>query len=140
MNTPCFPIDSSSPSTKIRVVQNPRKTFSLFSGLVFSFILFCLPASIPNLIFNLQGAKLKQSTSLVISLWLLLGVVFDCLWVLMRLRSTINDNSGFYARWTLRKSRENVTMFLGLKKEKNRLLSEIECLDDSGHQTEQEHI
>ena len=33
----------------------------------------------------------------------------------MKLRSTINSQSGFYARWNLRKSRENIANFLHIK-------------------------
>ncbi|XP_066912030.1 uncharacterized protein [Clytia hemisphaerica] len=105
----------NSPSKKVRVVQTPRKTFSLFSGLLASFLLFTLPGCIPNLIFNLRGKVLSESTYIIISLWLFLGLVFDCLWILMRLRSTINSQTGFYARWTLRKSRENVANFFNVK-------------------------
>ena len=106
---------ANSPSKKVRVVQAPRKTFSLFSGLLASFLLFTLPACIPNLIFSLRGKILSESTYIIISLWLFLGLVFDCLWILMKLRSTINSQSGFYARWNLRKSRENIANFLHIK-------------------------
>ena len=106
---------ANSASKKVRVVQAPRKTFSLFSGLLASFLLFTLPGCIPHLIFSLRGRILSESTYIVISLWLFLGLVFDCLWILMRLRSTINSQSGFYARWSLRKSRENVANFLNIK-------------------------
>lgn len=134
-----FSVHTSKPK-RVRVVQNPRKTFSLFSGLVFSFILFCLPATIPNLIFNLRGKLLTQSTSLIISLWLLLGVVFNSMWILIRLRSTVNDTSGFYARWTLGKSRENLALFFGRKKKGEHLINENNLDDSTGHATEQEHI
>lgn len=106
---------TNSPSKRVRVVQSPRKTFSLFSGLLASFLFFTLPACIPNVIFNVRGQLPSYSTSMIISLWLFLGVVFNCLWILMRLRSTINSQTGFYARWSLRKSRENIANFLNKK-------------------------
>ena len=89
----------------VRVVSNPRKTFNLFSGLVFLFVLFIIPTSIPNLIFTLRKKYIQDSTSLIVSLWLFLGIVFNSLWIAMRLRSTINDTSGFYARWTLNRGK-----------------------------------
>ena len=97
---------SSSPSFQsdnLHIVSSPRKAFTMFSGLLFSFSFFCLPISIPNLVVALKGQNISQSASVIMSTWLLLGVVFDCMWVLIRLRSTVGDVSGFYSRWTFNK-------------------------------------
>jgi len=136
---------TNSPLKRVRVVQSPRKTFSLFSGLLASFLFFTLPACIPNLIFNLRGQLPSDSTSMIISLWLFLGVVFSCLWILMRLRSTINSQTGFYARWTLRKSRENIAHFLNKKTNGNNnkrcsMREKLVYEDSIGPDTEHETI
>lgn len=131
-----------SPSKKVRVVQNPRKTFSLFSGLLLSFLFFTLPICIPNVIYNLRGRVLAESTSIITALWLLLGVVFDCMWILIRLRSTINDTSGFFARWTLGKSRENISKMLNNRRvHRKGTMKERLVVDESvGPETELENI
>ena len=102
------PIIPNKRKKNLQVVKNPRKTFALFSGIIFSFIVFTLPTAIPNLYSNLKGQHLSKSTSLIISLWLLVGVVFNSLWLLMRLRSTVNDTTGFYGKWSLNKNKRDV--------------------------------
>ena len=105
---------------QLKIVHNPRKTISLFSGLVFSFSIFCLPPSIPNLVFNLRGKLMSPTTSLIISLWILLGILCNSIWILLRLRSTINDATGFYAKWNVRKSRENIVHLIRRTRKSNR--------------------
>lgn len=135
--------DNSTASRKVRVVQNPRKTFSLFAGLLLSFLFFTLPICIPNVIYNLRGRVLSESTSIVVALWLFIGIVFDCIWILIRLRSAVNDTSAFFAKWTLGKSRDNIAHFLSSRRinhQKDTMKEKLVTDESTGLETELEHI
>ena len=125
---------------QLKIVHNPRKTVSLFSGLVFSFSIFCLPPSISNLVFNLRGKLMSPTTSLIISLWVLLGILCNSIWILLRLRSTINDATGFYAKWNVRKSRENIAHLIRRTRKSNRNSRILQEEDDYLHNFELDDI
>lgn len=102
--------NSKRRTNEFHVVKNPRKTFTLFSGIVISFVIFSLPCSVPNLYFTLRGKHVTEQISLMVSLWLLVGVVFNSLWILMRMRSNVNDTTGFYAKWTVQKNKRDLVV------------------------------
>ena len=82
-------------------VRNPQKTFVVFTGIFISFAVFVVPSCITNLYFNIQKKSLDEGIYLVVSLWCLLGVLTNSVWIWYRLRCTVNHVTGFYSNWSL---------------------------------------
>ena len=86
-------------------VRNPEKTFVVFTGIVVSFTAFILPMCAPYLYFHFTQQQVQEQVSLITSLWGLLGVLTNSLWIGFRLKSTMREGTGYYSKWTLEEQR-----------------------------------
>ena len=82
-------------------VQNPRKTYTMFTGVLVSFAVFVVPTCVPHLYYTTQKTSLDFDISLLLSLWCAVGVWVNALWIWFRMRCKMNLVDGLYSKWTL---------------------------------------
>ena len=104
--TPILPQFNRDTTTSMVTRQN--KTSTMFTGLVVLFTVFTYPVVTPHIIYNAHALLghndsevVSEEVSVFLTLWCLLGVMANLVWLCCRMRANLNDVTGLPSLWSL---------------------------------------
>ena len=102
LGTPILPQFHRHPSDTTTTSTSQRhKTTTMLSGVVGLFVVFTLPCVAPHIYYAAHAHKVGEEIGVFLTLWSLLGVMANSLWLCCRMRANLNDVTGLPSLWSL---------------------------------------